>query len=211
MDDFKFAQEMAAFRNSEKGRLWIEQQAKEYAKQLSIKNEKIKEIFSNYDYVNWLCEFTLEHERFYDNDWEYFPERISEYDYEKVRDLKTFFEGIEKYANEMNIDFIELEDVWGYFYNVRFNDIGFRLGVMQGQGTCYSCQKVTIENENAFIDIGDIIRFGNINPKLRNLSQVINLAYHNGCTREEIMDVVNDTIERLSLEEGKHLTMDRQG
>lgn len=212
MDDFKFAQEMAAFRNSEKGRLWIEQQAKRYAKELSIKNEKIKEMFSNYDYVNWLCGFVLRHECFYDDDWFYFPEKISEEDNEKVKDLKLFFEGIEKYANEMGISYEAYEHGWGYYYKIRINENGFRIGTMHGQGTSFSCQKVIIENENDFIDVSDIISFGDINPKLRNLSQVINSAYHNGCTRDEIMDVVNNTIEQLSFEEeGKQLIMEMQG
>ena len=78
-----------ANRNKEK---WIREKKE--------KDAKLKSIFSSYDYMNWLNSFTANNKGFSDEDFLYFPEKISKEDLDKVNNLGLFFEGIEKYADK---------------------------------------------------------------------------------------------------------------
>lgn len=140
-----------------------------------IEEEKIKKMFSDTEYISWLNEFTIKHSEFSDNTWLYFPEKISENDREHVNDLHLLFEGIEEYANRNYL--FPTPNEWGEYYSIKYNNIGFNIGVAFGQGTLFYCER-TDAFEKA-IEFEDILnnksfeRITIINNKFEDLSQKI--------------------------------------
>ena len=77
----------------EKMHNWLDK----YAKKEKDKYEKIKIMMSNTNYLEWLNQFTQDKNGFYDDDWQYSPDLITESDKENVEKLGLFYEG--KYKN----------------------------------------------------------------------------------------------------------------
>ena len=73
------------------------------------------EMFSDYDYINWLESFTDTYAHFSEDSWCYKKDDISEEDLEKVKDLHLLLEGIEDYCNRNYIYSTPYD--FGYFYN----------------------------------------------------------------------------------------------
>ena len=114
------------------------------------KNEKIKSLMSNTDYIEWLIEFTKDKEGFSDDDWIYSSEKLDDVAKEKVDDLQLFFEGIYQYSR---INYIySLTRPLGECYKIRIGDIGFEIGYLSGQGTKFYCRRILLEEmENAMV------------------------------------------------------------
>lgn len=53
---------------------------KDYVAKCNANEREMKIVFSNTEYINWLINFTNDNNNFTDEDWDYFPEKISEYD-----------------------------------------------------------------------------------------------------------------------------------
>ena len=96
---------------------WVE----EYIAKEKVKSEKIKRMMSNPTYIEWLNQFTQDKDGFSDDDWLYFPEKISESDREKVEQLCLFYEGIDKYATKNHI--YPTNFGYGYFYTIKLDEI----------------------------------------------------------------------------------------
>lgn len=127
----------------------------DYAEKENVKNDKIVSLISNTDYFEWLNQFTQDKEGFFNDDWLYTPESIKDSDKANVEKLCFFFKGIDEYATQKNIYPLQCED--GNFYKIRLDAIGFEIGVLVGQGAVFFCKKVTVENEQEFIDFNDIM------------------------------------------------------
>ena len=122
---------------------------------LTKDREETERIMSNTTYIEWLIQFTQDKESFYDNDWSYFPEKISESDKENVEKLGLFYKGINKYA-ENNIIYPTSYN-YGEFHKVKLNDFRFEIGYRAGQGVSFFFRKASLEDDKEFIDFNDII------------------------------------------------------
>lgn len=118
---------------------------------LTKDREETEEIMSNTAYIEWLIQFTQDKESFYDDDWSYFPEKISESDKENVEKLGLLYKGIYKYAENNYIY------PTSYNYKVKLNDFRFEIGYIAGQGVTYFFRKAPLEDDKEFIDFNDII------------------------------------------------------
>ena len=116
------------------------------------REEKRKAMFSNYDYINWLVEFTEIYDSFIADDYEYRYLILKEKDSENLKNFYLFFNGIEKYAND-NFVYPEYSQN-GTYYKIKYNDIAFNIGIEAGQGTIMYCER-TAPSE-------DDIEFANI-------------------------------------------------
>ena len=170
---------------------WME----EYAINMKKKDEQIKDMSSNVDYINWLDNFTKDKESFCDDEWLYFPDSIPTSDKENVDKLGFLYEIVNKYACDNNIYPFPCE--FGDYYQVRLNDFGFELGILVGQGTVFFCRRVLVED--TFIDFNNIINTRNqkSNNDLETISNSIEMAYENGHGVEEIKDTCDKTIKKL--------------
>ena len=187
--------------NTPEGQEKINKCVEEYFAKENAKNIKMQEILSNTDYIKWLDKFTIEHSNFSDDDWLYFPEKISKEDLEKVNNLHLMYRGIEKYASEnymypTNCDF-------GNFYNIKLENSGFEIGILVGQGTLFFCNRVQIENQKDFIDFNDILNnktndnLTTIKNKLNELSNFISSLYKSGVPLEAIINTLDNTLNEM--------------
>ena len=190
------------------GKAKIDEFIKKYIEEEKIKNEKINDLMSNTNYLEWLDKFTQDKKEFYDDDWIYYPELIKDSDKENVEKLYLFYRGIDRYANQNHI--YPLQCKFGNFYKIRLNEIGFEIGILIGQGTVHFVRRVAQENEHEFIDFNDVMtrkkqeKIDQINASLNSLSNMISTIYENGVPIESIVYTLEKSIKELvSKEEDK--------
>lgn len=159
--------------NTPQGQEKIKKILEEYFAQEDARNIKMQELLSNTDYIAWLVSFTVIHSSFYDDNWLYFPEKISKEDLEQVNNLHLMYRGIERYANRNYI--YPTEFYFGNFYKIRIENIGFEIGMIEEHGRIsFFCNRVQIENQNDFIDFNDIVNnkeYDNVNTIKNKLNE----------------------------------------
>lgn len=117
--------------------------------------ELVKTLISDPEYILWLENFTISNPAFEDDTWLYQSDEISKEDSERVDELNLFFEGIMECANH---NFIPLcYDEYGTYVFIKFNNIGYKIGQMVGQGSITYCERVDISSDSIFIDFNDIM------------------------------------------------------
>lgn len=174
----------------------------EYVAKGIYKNIKIQEILSNTDYIKWLDSFTIEHSSFSDEEWLYFPEKISKEDLEQVNNLHLIYHEIERYASENYIYPTDCD--FGNFYKIKLENTGFEIGMLVGQGTLFFCNRVQVENEKDFIDFNDILNnkkkdnVTTIKNKLNELSNLVVSLHKNGVPFKAIVITLDNTLNEIS-------------
>ena len=190
--------------NTPEGKEKIKKLLEEYFAKENAENIKIQEMLANTNYIKWLDSFTIEHSSFFDDDWLYFPEKISKEDLEQVNNLHLMYHGIERYASKnyiypTNCDF-------GNFYKVKLENTGFEIGMLVGQGTLFFCNRVQIGNRKDFIDFNDILNNkGNdnittIKKKLNELSNLVVSLYKSGVPLEAIAITLDNTLNKINFQ-----------
>lgn len=173
--------------------------------QEKINNYKKKQMFSNTTYLKWLENFTIEYPSFSDNDWLYFPEKLSKEDKEKVENLYLLYEGIELYAEKNYIYPTKCD--FGNYYNIKLDNIGYEIGILSGQGTLFFCKRTLINKDIKYIDFNDIINDKKSNKtdmttyQLKDLSNKVLKLYKKGIPLDAIIDTINDTLNNIETEE----------
>lgn len=177
---------------------WVE----DYIKKQNEKEQNIKAMMSNTDYFEWLVEFTKDRDEFCDDQWLYFPEEICDTDLKNVENLSLFYEAIDGYASKNY--YYPVDSEFGNSYKVKLNDLGFEIGILVGQGTIFFCKKISIENDNEFIDFNDILtnkfnpQVDIINTKLRILSDIMITTYKSGVPIQAITSTLDSTINEIN-------------
>lgn len=187
-----------ANRNKEK---WIREKRE--------KDAKLKSLFSSYDYMNWLNSFTANTKGFSDEDYLYFPEKISKEDLDKVNTLGLFFEGIREYADKNYIypTIYEYQSFYGIKDNA--NDAYYKIGVIEGQGGSFFCERIEYTSEQPFIDFNDIMddkvrdNVKEIEADLDNMSNLVISLYNKGIPLEAIKETLDKTINEIELSKEK--------
>ena len=146
-----------------------------WLKEREEKKSKLKSLFYSYDYMNWLNKFTASNKGFSLEDFLYFPEKISKEDLDKVNNLGLFFEGIMEYADKNYIypSTYEYQSYYGIKDNV--NEAYYKIGVIEGQGGSFFCDRVEPTSELDFIDFNDIM-----DDKIRDNAEEIELSKEKG-------------------------------
>ena len=127
-------------------------------------NQEIDNISANYDYPNWLISFTKRYPIFSSNDWEYEQGDLTKEEIINVSKLPLFYEAIEEYASEMQLTANHDKDGDSYYYPLIYNNKGFNIGILPGQGATFYCE--SSEDIINGIDFNDIINYHN-NRKTR--------------------------------------------
>lgn len=173
----------------------------DFLTKLFEKEDRLKKMSSNPEYILWLNKFTESHPEFSDEDFVYFPEKISEYDNNYVCDLGLFFEVVDRYAEKNYICALPCD--FGKYYPVRYGDYGYHIGCLVGQGVVCFCHKVEVVDKNSFIDFDDIMQnkkqpyVDEINSKLLDLKYRIRELYNSGIPVETIKATTDELINEL--------------
>ena len=172
---------------------------------LTKNREETKKIMSDTTYSEWLIQFTQDKERFYDNEWSYFPEKISESDKENVEKLGLFYGGITDYSNKNYINPTPCDD--GYYYKVKLKDFRFEIGIMAGQGVSFFFRKASLEDDKEFIDFNDVMTgkkqdyVDQFNARLKSLEDLITICYETGINIAAIEEAANNKIKDIKSQE----------
>ena len=168
---------------------------------LKIRNQKEKKLLESNEYMNWLDNFTKFNSSFND-EYSYAKEKFQPEDLEKVRDLCILYGVIDDYARANYISAMPCN--WGQFYCIKFNETGYHIGLIVGQGAVNFCERVELENESEFIDFKDIQENKNpertvvINKKLDILSDYVkNLIEKDKVPSNAIMALLKDVISEF--------------
>lgn len=181
----------------------IEAAQKLIAKQ-NMLDEKAKRLVSNSEYMNWLNKITIEKPSVSPEGFLSCPEKISDKDKALVEQLPLLYQGIEDYAERNYI--YPTPYGFGGFYKIRFNGVGYEVGMITGQGTVFFCTRVEIQNENEFIDFNDIMNnkeqdnVKEIKEKIDNLSQMITSLCEAGVPYEAIKQTLEAKLYEIQSE-----------
>ena len=160
-----------------------------------VKSEVLNSMISSTDYIEWLIQFTQDKDSFYDDNWDYSNEKLSDTDKKMVDKLALFFECINLYAKNNYI--YSISRPLGECYKIKINNNGFEIGYITGQGTSFYCKKIQLGGEKNLIDFTDIINNKKqnnvkyIENGLNNLSNVLIDLYDNGVPVEAIIKTFN--------------------
>lgn len=177
----------------------IRKLAEDYKKEIEEKERQMKTLIQDESYIQWLEKFTNKNAGFYDDDWLYCPEKISEEDLKKVEKLYLFYRIIDKYARENYI--YPTPTDFGNYYSVSYNNIGFLIGIMVGQGTTFNCERTTVGED--FIKFEDIqnnkkqVKTDIINQKLQLLANLIETIAEEDVPLRAIEDTTEQSLQRL--------------
>lgn len=166
-----------------------------------IKEEEMNKILSNYEYINWIINFSKDIDSFTEYNWLYDSLELSEIDKENIKRLGLFYEAIDKYARANFIYPIVTNNE--SYYQIKIDNYGFEIGIINGQDNIHFCQRAHIE-KNGFIDFKDILtnkKQDNVNEiinKLNALGEMIQKTYNEGVPLEAINNTVNKTLNELS-------------
>ncbi len=180
----------------------IEQWLQECMNEENELQGKMANLISNADYFSWLIRFTQERKFFTSDDWLYSHDQISEHDREKVDQLYLFYESVAQHAERNHI--YPSPCSYGSFYKVRWNKIGFGIGISVGQGTAFFCCRIPVENNSEFIDFNDLMTHrkqgyvDQMNHQLESLSMLILKMYESGIPMEAIKNTLKNTIQEIN-------------
>ena len=188
---------------------YVNRNKEKWIREKKERDTKLKRLFSSYDYMNWLNRFSADTKGFSGEDYLYFPEKISKEDLDKVNNLGLFFEGIEKYADKNYIypTMYEYQSYYGIKDNA--NEVYYKIGVIEGQGGSFFCERVEDTSKLDFIDFNDIMNdkirenVEEIEANLNNMSNLVLSLYNKGVPLEAIKETLDKTISEIELSKEK--------
>ena len=155
------------------------------------------------DYINWLEIFTTKNPKFSDSNSFYFPKKLSEDDKENISKLGNFYDAIKIYAYKNYI--YGTSNNFGNQYYIKYNNVGYEIKIVTGQGTILSVtrQKITKNNSDDFIDFKLIQknevtkRAKMIREKLDKLNNLINTLDEENVPFEAIVDTADERLHSI--------------
>ncbi len=165
--------------------------------------EKILNIISNTNYINWLIEFTKNKSNFSDK-WLTIANK-NDPNKEYVKNLSLFYEGIKNYATNNHIYPIKEDNK--HYYTIKYQGISFQIGYELNDGLEYFCNRVPLENESSFIDYYDILsnnkqpNVDEYNNILNNISNMIREAYERNIPIESIVSTLDNVFKEITTKE----------
>lgn len=171
----------------------------DYFQKILEKEDKMKKMINDSSYVTWLEEFTKKYSAFGDDDWLYNPLDIPKEDMQNVQMLQLLYNIIDKYAQSNYIYPTYTE--FGSYYVISYNNIGYRIDMMVGQGGVFSCQRVEVTDGTIkFQDIQNnrkLEKTDFINCKLQVLADLIETMILEEIPIEAIENTTTKSIDRV--------------
>lgn len=181
---------------------------KELLLKAKVCEDRTKELVSDTKYIKWLEEFTSKHPFFYDDSWLYCPSKLSDDDRKNVEILSLFFRAIDRYAKDNYIALGYVE--FGSFYNIKYNNVGYCIGLVVGQGASSYCDRFDISDDDYLIDFNDIMNnkkqvwVDDYNNKLNDLSNLIKSLYDDGLSAQFIECAIKSAFDDILNKDNKN-------
>ena len=175
----------------------IKERAENDKKNLEIIRQQI---ISSDKYILWLEEFTNKNPNFDTRDSSFyicFRNSASNDDLKNIRNLAILYSIIFEYAKQ-NYIYPKIDEMGEYYYNIKYNNVGYRIGEDSIDGTFFFCERVPIDCD--FIDFNDVmnnkvqenVHF--IQQNLIDLANYINYLVEAGVPEEAIKNVTLNTL-----------------
>lgn len=151
----------------------------DFVKELIERKEKINKMIENFEYINWLEEFSKKYNKFSDDSWLYSPSEIDKDDYDKVIMLGDFYDGLYRYAYEHYVDFFFEDTFAGENFWFVYNNVYYNIGYIAGQGTVFFIERSENKPDVICLNYVDAInkkyddRVVKINEKFNELENYI--------------------------------------
>ena len=84
---------------------------------------------------------------------------------------------------------------------IKYHDFGFKIGILEGQGTECFCSRIEIDKKLNFIDFNDVLtnkkqnNVSKISKELEKITNRIEKAYRSGVPIEAIKNVVETVLD----------------
>ena len=114
-------------------------------------------MIENDDYIIWLEEFPLKYPSFYNDDWDYSKEQLTQKDKENLSALNMLYEIIDDYARGKNPEENYNDSKLSYY--IKHDKTIFEIGFMPQQGTAFFCNRVQAVED--FIEFDALKKFYN--------------------------------------------------
>lgn len=117
---------------------------------------RMQELFSDTGYIEWLCDFLVNHKSPSMDEWTGDSLELSEQDKQNIQDMNLFYNGIESYAEKNGIRIINGSDE--EFYMVQYRDFCFKLGHQNPEWHNFLFFKqIDFDERCAYIDFSDVL------------------------------------------------------
>lgn len=117
-----------------------------------------------FEYFNWLDSFIDTYQAFSTDRWLAFPVKVKQFNKDKINQLSKLYELIDNYAKYNSIFSTPFN--YGYYYNIKYFDNHYKIGVMFEDCAVYFCSQSNEQNES--INITDVSDYAE-KEKAKNL------------------------------------------
>lgn len=128
---------------------------KEHSEKLKIKKQKMTELISSTDYIEWLSSFLRDNHYFSDDDWMYFLDMFEGHDRLNMAKICLLYELVSSYASNNNIAISTCD--YGNYYKVIYEDFCFDIGVKLDKGIMFFCNEDKIRENDTIIDFNNLL------------------------------------------------------
>lgn len=179
----------------------------EFSEKDYVRGKYSRIILSNDKYIRWLCDFSLKHNNFTDDEWGFNVEDIPKKDRENARYLGLLFSCIKDFADDNCICPIIDDEIT--FYRVFYDGNCLEIGFKGGNGTYYFCNRIQCGDNLDFIDFNDILIGKRLDDKqkydgiLWAFSQIIKNISARGVPPELIESTVKKVLDEIEKDQDK--------
>lgn len=179
----------------------ISEIAVEIQRKAKSEEEKILLLMSNIDYIHWIDNYIEVNKGFSEDDLICFSSYLSIGDKEHIGLLPLFYRGISNYAGN-HYTYAKFNE-FGEYYNLKYENIGLEVGILEGENLSHYCNKIEIKEDDSFIDFQDILlentqeRVDQITESLNGIAESIIEAYENGIPLRSIENTVISSIKNV--------------
>lgn len=162
-------------------------------------------VFST-DYIDWLENFTNRMGSFSTVTFLYNPELLSESDERNVHHLEELFEEIYEYAQENYI--LPKETDYGLCYPIKYNEVGYLIGIDYGQGCQFYCKRLNepLEESLDYEHVVSSVKLPStivLDTKLDPLVSIIEKLYDEDVPVNVMEEATQKVFKKLKMNEKK--------
>ena len=135
---------------------------KQFVERINKDEETKKAIVKDFKYFSWLEGFvTKNNGSFSDDQWIYFPEKITNTEKSNVAKLHLLFSALYDFAKAHRIPDEKSRTFSGSSVYVQYNSNIYKIGFLAGQGVFFFCEKIANRKVKNVINFNDVVKENN--------------------------------------------------
>lgn len=161
-----------------------------------------EKILSSDEYIEWMNDFVKKNGSFSTYPFDYDLSKYTSEDRINVHNFYLFFEIIDDYANANYLS--PIEEKYGIYYPVHYENMGYLIGCDYGQGTAFDCICLD-EIRDGSIDFKKVMNHEKssravfIDKRLDELDSFIDKLYEEDIPLYAIADTASKKVQKIKL------------